>query len=312
MKKTRKVPAPISRDQNVSEALSVILLHHLNGLGQWEDDARSWQSPEGVHQIRVTLRRMRSALSVFRPAIPRKVYLPWFEEMRWLAGQMGDARDLDVFIEEALNDISGKLELPGENVLRELAQHARESAYVQVRSMLDSERYHRFKRNFGDWSSTQEWLKADLKKKKRKRLDSDILYFARQALDRQERRVLSLGSEIDQHSATDMHKLRIECKKLRYAGEFFAPLFPDMETFIQHMKNLQDLLGIMNDVSVMNKLLKNLFQQGSRGEAGRYAGGVVGWRSCEYHRLLESYEEYWNEFTHAKHPWWKKSSSKTD
>ena len=45
-----------------------------------------------------------------------------------------------------------------------------------------------------------------------------------------------------------MHKLRIECKKLRYAAEFFMPVFAGMDDFIGHMKGLQDLLGVMNDV----------------------------------------------------------------
>ena len=101
-----KTPAPVTADQSVSEAFATIMRHNFEYLLTWEDAARSWEDIEGVHQFRVTIRRMRSALSLFRDAIPKSVRNHWSDELRWVAGEMGIARDLDVFISEGLSAVA--------------------------------------------------------------------------------------------------------------------------------------------------------------------------------------------------------------
>jgi CHAD domain-containing protein len=74
------------------------------------------------------------------------------------------------------------------------------------------------------------------------------------------------------------------------------------------MKGLQDLLGVMNDVAVTRGLLDDLLGQSREHDVLVYAGGLIGWRTCEFRHLLERFDEYWEEFVEAKHPWWKKHS----
>jgi CHAD domain-containing protein len=114
---------------------------------------------------------------------------------------------------------------------------------------------------------------------------------------------------VDRDDAAAMHKLRIECKKLRYAAEFFRPLFEGMDTFISHMKGLQDLLGTMNDVAVTRHLLDELLTGQTDQEVSVYAGGLIGWRTCDFCHMLVRFDGYWEEFIEAKHPWWKKASA---
>jgi len=304
-----KSPAPVTADQTASEAFATILQHNIDYLVEWEDSARSWEDIEGVHQFRVTIRRMRSALSLFQNAVPKEVSDPIGEEMRWIAGELGLARDLDVFISEALSAVAEKLPLAGAERLQRLAVQRRERAYEeQVRPMLDSERYRRFKETFSHWLDSRAWEQAELKKKQAKHLASNILPYSRKLLDKQERRVLAAGSHVDRDDAVAMHQLRIECKKLRYAAEFFRPLFAGMDVFISHMKGLQDLLGVMNDVAVTRHLLDDLLANESDHEVLVYAGGLVGWRTCDFCHMLLRFDLYWEEFVEAKHPWWKKSS----
>lgn len=306
--KKPKTPAPVHSNQSVSESFATILMHNFDFLADWEQAARSWQDIEGVHQLRVILRRMRSATTTFRTAVPKRCSGHWADEMRWLSGELGAARDLDVFIDETLGAVSGKLDLPGEKQLLALAEARRAMAYEQVRAMLDGDRYALFKEGFSNWLATEGWLTEETGSKTHTRLTSNIVPFARQILDKQERRVLSHGASVDVYSADDMHRLRIECKKMRYAAEFFSPLFTEMDSFIEHMRSLQDLLGVMNDVAVMGKLLDGLFADKPDQRAVEYAGGVVGWRTREYHDLLVSFDDRWNEFVDAKNPWWKKSA----
>jgi CHAD domain-containing protein len=302
-----KVPLPITREQSASEVFATILRHNYDYMLTWLDSARSWDDIEGVHQVRVSFRRMRSALSLFRDAVPREVTDVWNEEMRWIAGELGDARDLDVFIDEALGPAAAVLPLPGADRLRQLAEQGRAQVYRErVVPMLESERFQRFCDDFSAWVDARAWEQSPMKKKQRKRLHAGILSYSRRLLDKQERRVLSAGTNVDRNQAEEMHQLRIECKKLRYAAEFFRPLFDGLDVFIGHMKGLQDLLGVMNDVAVTRGLLDNLLGSSREHDVLVYAGGLIGWRTCEFHHLLERFDDYWEEFVEAKHPWWKK------
>jgi CHAD domain-containing protein len=261
-----------------------------------------------VHQVRVSFRRMRSALAVFRPALPKCVSEHWGGPMRELAGRLGQARDLDVFIVEVLGGVRGLLPLPGEKELESRLRRARTRAYREVRRTLDSPEFAAFKRDFRGWVETRGWEQAELTDKHRGVLAGDVVPFARKVLDRQERRVLEAGTHVDKHDHAGMHRLRIQCKKLRYAAEFFLPFFNGMDEFIGHMKGLQDLLGVMNDVAVMHGLLDQVLDGEQDANALQYAGGVVGWRSCYYHGLLDDFERRWGEFVEAKHPWWRHGS----
>jgi len=307
-----KAPPPITSGQAASEAFATILRHNYDYMLTWQEAAHGWEDIEGVHQVRVAFRRMRSALSLFRDAVPREATDAWNEEMRWIAGELGTARDLDVFIDEALGPAAAALPLPGAERLCELAEQRRAQIYHErVVPMLDSERFQRFCEGFTQWLDDRSWEQATLKKKQAKRLHAGIVGYSRSLLDKQERRVLSAGTHVDRNDAAEMHRLRIECKKLRYAAEFFRPLFDGMDVFIGHMKGLQDLLGVMNDVAVTRGLLDDLLGGSREHDVLVYAGGMIGWRSCESRHLLERFDEYWEEFVEAKHPWWKKQSAGT-
>lgn len=312
MPKKSKMPAPIETEQTVSQSFQAILRHNFDYLVQWEHAARDWEDIEGVHQVRVSFRRIRSAFSAFRDAVPKEASAYWSEQTRWLASELGLARDLDVFIDEGLKPIRGLLPLPGEDRMMALAEEHRAEAYNRVRAMLDSERYAEFRRDFPVWVDAAAWEQAELKKKQAKRLFSAVLPFSRKLLDRLERRVLESGSHVDKYSPEQMHQLRIECKKLRYGAEFFTPIIPGLDEFIGHMKGLQDLLGVMNDVSVMKQLLQQLLEGECDPKVAQYAGGLVGWRTRQFHELLNSFDDRWEEFTHAKHPWWSKSTKKSE
>jgi len=308
MPKKTKDPAPVSEDQTASEAAAAIFGHYFEYLLTWEETAKSWDDIEGVHQVRVSFRKLRSALSLLRDAIPKAVSQPWNQEIRWIAGEMGMARDLDVFIDEGLGSIRGKLPFNGEEKLVDLAMAARATAYQeQVRPMLESERYASFKSGFQRWYEDRQWETADLGKKQLSNQQMKLGKYSRKLLDKQERRVLALGTNIDRSNAQEMHRLRIECKKLRYAADFYKPLYSGVGTFIEHMKGLQDILGVMNDISVTRHLLDEILFDTNDHETLEYAGAIVGWRTCEFYHQLDNFDRYWDEFTEATHPWWKKN-----
>ena len=308
--KPKSKSPPITTHQIVSEAFAVILCHNYENLSRWEQAAHSGTEIEGVHQLRVTVRRMRSALPLFESAVPPSAERHWREEMRWLASELGMARDLDVFISEVLSGLHAKLPLKGADRFMRIAEQRRAHAYQeQVRGMLDSSRYRRFKEGFRDWIDFREWEKVAHGTKRAERLSENIIPYARKRLDKQERRVLAAGSHVNRDNPEEMHRLRIACKKLRYATEFFLPLFTGMDVFISHMKGLQDLLGTLNDVAVTQHLLDALLAGQKDRQLFVYAGGIIGWRMCDSHHMLLRFDGCWEEFAEAQHPWWKKSRS---
>ncbi len=306
-----KSTAPVGPGQNVSEAFATIMAHNFAFIVEWEDKARSWEDTEGVHQMRVAIRRLRSAISLFRNAIPRESSQPWFDEMRWVVGGLGLARDLDVSIEEGLKYAAPLLPLPGSEDLDRVARACRARAYQEhVAPMLESERYHQFKEGFSDWFTQRGWEVVPPPKKSNIRgaMVGKLVPYARALLDKQERQVLKTGSHVDRHDAHAMHQLRIECKKLRYAAEFFRPLFIGMDAFIAHMKGLQDLLGLMNDVAVTRNLLDTILINETDHRLLIFAGGIIGWRTCEFFHTFNRFDVVWEDFTEARHPWWKSSA----
>ncbi|MEO5365443.1 MAG: CHAD domain-containing protein [Magnetococcus sp. WYHC-3] len=293
-------------EHSVSEAFRLILAHNLTQLEQWVPVAMAGEDIEGVHQARVALRRMRSALSLFRRAIPVELTAPWGEEMRWAASLMGAARDLDVFLSEGLAAMNGRIPLAeGETLLRQRLLQRREEAYTQVRLSLGGERYARFAGGLRTWLDNRGWFETDLPAATRVRMQKPVRPFASAVIEKRVTRVLQNGEGILELSPEALHALRIECKKLRYATEFFSGLFDPvrMAEFTKLLKGLQDLLGIMNDVAVLPALLHGVLQGSDLPTARDYAHAAIGWRAREYEEVRNQLGPRWQAFAGSLHPW---------
>lgn len=293
---------PVCRGQSVSEAFATILTHNFGRLGAWEGAARDWEEIEGVHQVRVAFRRMRSACTTFRPAVGRRSVRRWSRAMRELGGALGPARDLDVLVSEVLEPYGESFPLPGREQFLAAVKVARTRAYRDVRRMLDGDSYARFRVDFPVWCAARGWEEA-VGDKRAARLSMPVEAFAAELLDAQEARVLGAGEAADPDDATAMHRLRIECKKLRYLVEFFRGLFDGMEPFIGHLKELQDLLGVMHDIAVTEGLVKRILGRRKNRELLLYAGGLVGWRSHEVFALRDTFASLWQAFVDGGKPW---------
>lgn len=208
-----------------------------------------------------------------------------------------------MLIHEGLDAVKGKLTLRGQEKLAALVYQQRENAYKSVNMMLDSERYATFKTDFSDWIDEKGWEQGDLKNKNRKNLSLNIALFSRELLCKLERKILGSGDSLEQKYVDDMHLLRIKFKKLRYAAQFFIPVLDGVEEYIYHIKKLQDLLGIMNDVLIMQQLLDGMLEDETDHEIFEYAGGLVGWRTHQYYQMLDTFEYRLENFVNANCPW---------
>jgi CHAD domain-containing protein len=285
--------------QTVEEAFKHILEANLASVKVWEPIALAGEDIEGVHQMRVGLRRMRSALNLFQPAIPRKLSRPLSKEMRWAARALDRARDLDVYITENFPGKGNK----HQQKMQRIARRHRDEAYSRVRNIVQSKRYQSFNSEFNHWLDTKAW-REQLSEDKQKVLLSEITPFACRVLEEHQGDVLGAGKEIEKLDSEALHRLRIECKKLRYAAEFFAPLYGErMKDFTGHLKALQDLLGTLHDTAILSGLQNELLIGTHNSKLKRIAGKLKDKRYKESKEVKRNLVERWQAFSEAEHPW---------
>jgi inorganic triphosphatase YgiF len=306
----RKARAVELRDtMTVEDALQAILGACIGHWLENEAATRDARDPEGLHQIRVALRRLRSALALFKPALTAQARSDWTAELRWLLGPLGPARDLDVFATETLVPVGeGRPGDPALALLAEIVDDARWKAHHQVREMLAADRYADLAFNFACWVACRGW---------RQGADIDVLLaqrrnvrdFAAETLTRRHRQVRKRGRHFAALDPVARHDLRILFKKLRYGTEFFASLFPgrEFDRFKAATARMQDLLGHMNDVAVAQHVVDDLLagtEPGVRQRAAALGGGqVLGWYAHGARELEPRAIEAWEAFRAAV-PFW--------
>ena len=207
---------------------------------------------EDVHRMRVAVRRLRAAFSVFRRAIDGR-RLPFEDDLRWLQDKLGAVRDWDVFRAGAVQPIEG--EHGDVALVDEAGGMARDYAHLELRIALESAR------SAALWRAMIRWLRSLARgREPGVSLDQPIAKYARRELRRRDRKLRKRGRRIAALDEEELHALRIGAKKLRYAAEFFCDLYPKkrLERVLARMKNLQDLLGDLNDARTARTLLDRL------------------------------------------------------
>lgn len=208
------------------------------------------QDGTALHQARVAMRRLRSALSIHKPMLGGARAAALNDELRWLAGALGDARDLDVLIARA-----------GDSPLRARLLPARTEAFAHAAVALRSDRARALMLDIVEWVAIGDWLSDPAGAELRALPVTD---FAAGALDRFRRKVRKDGRDLEQLDDEARHDLRKAGKKLRYATEFFASLYQDKQEkrrfkrFAAALEALQDQLGALNDLAAAPDLLRRL------------------------------------------------------
>lgn len=299
-----KGDSTIQSKQSVEEVFEEILRTDLAHINKWTPAALLGMDIEGVHQIRVGLRRMRSTLNLFTPATPRKNTKILAREMRWAAEQLDRARDLDVYIADNLSSRKAKKDKQ-KKLLRKVALKHRHMAYEKVRCFLKGQRFSSFNNMLIRWLNKKEWRQG-LSKAEKNDLSLEITYFANQVLDDHRCRVVSAGRNIRRLDDKALHRLRIECKKLRYATEFFSPLYgTKMAAFSKQLEQLQDVLGLLHDRFVMEGLQSSLLKGKKSKKLAAIASKLMDRRNKSASDHREVLIESWENFRVTGLPWLK-------
>lgn len=239
--------APIKKSTTQIISTFIEIARH-NEAGIMED-----HDTEFLHDYRVSLRKVRSVISLFKGVYAEKASLLLKEEFASIMQGTGRLRDLDVYLLDKENyfTLVPATTHEGLNILFDCFEQERRLEHQKVCSELASKGYKKRIKKLQK-SFTKQSLDLGAKAK------TPSLPFACTLIVKRYKKVCSIARSIDESTPDDtVHELRIQCKKLRYLMEFFIPLFPkkQIKGLIKELKILQDNLGRFNDYSVQQESL---------------------------------------------------------
>jgi inorganic triphosphatase YgiF len=291
---------PLSTHMTVDDAFVAVAFQCLAHLQDNEIGLLAGRDPEYLHQARVALRRLRSAFRVFDTAIPRSHFARTLDELKSVALLLGDARDLDVFAVETLPHAE-TAQHGGIAALRQRAQNARRRAADAVRTAVAAPEYTAMLLRLTQALSAGQWRGESARPAA---ANMTLLKFATKLVSYRYARVKKRGRPISQLGLADLHRLRIQIKRLRYAIEFFVPLFEDKAAgTLRALVDLQELLGRLNDDATAWRLLDTLAAEDSSADYQQAVGFLRGWCARDGEQCCNQLEDVWKRFDEL-HPWW--------
>ncbi|HYB10666.1 MAG TPA: CHAD domain-containing protein [Alphaproteobacteria bacterium] len=278
------------------------------------ESAHHGEDPEGLHQLRVGIRRLRAAFSVFREAIPETDREAIGGQLRRLQQELGPAREWDVFIDSTMRIVAKRLHsAKGLDVLLDAAEGERRRGYERARTALTDPLCTDLLLHLEAWLDGMltnginftNGHKHEGEDTLNGVLDRPILAFATEVLRARHAKVLKLGARGRKISDDEIHELRIRVKKLRYAIEFFRDLYNDksIKRFTTTLRGLQEVLGTAHDALVADDLIPRLETIADVG-AERAIGQLQGWCAAQIKHDRKRLDALWGNFARLR-PFWK-------
>ena len=291
-------PIEFAPEASAGEAIGTIFRRCLDHLTANQGLALDKADPGSIHQMRVALRRTRSALGLLREILPPDERRALAAEAKWLAGILGEVRDLDVFAAETLAPV--RAAFPEDAALAALAAAAdaeRRRTQQALLEAVESPRYTRFVLRLGAFVESGAWESEE-----------PAPALAARLLDKRARQARRRGKDFETLDIARRHELRIALKKLRYAAEFFRSLFaaPRARKYLKRLTTLQTGLGRINDLETARRVLEQLVAatpEPDRLALAGAAGRVIGWHAHALAEAEGALAEEWQAFAETRSFW---------
>jgi triphosphatase len=298
----RRLGVILADQIGVAEAFSRVLarlteavLYHAPAVAQ------DTGGPEPVHQMRVALRRLRSAMSLFRRTFDCPELHTAATALKELSARLGPTRDWDVFLAETMAGVSAMFpEEPRLAKLEAAARRRRRECHAALRDFLLSAAFRQLGIVLAWLAGTDCWYPV-----LPEGVDQPVSLqdFASGELDRRLHKLVA-KDDLAGMAAPDQHALRLKAKRMRYAAEIFAPLYSGKapRRFIRRLAEVQEELGLLNDRASAEKLLAEL--GGPQGRHAYAAGLVLGVAAAgAMTDVLPRATRRWEKFQRAA-PFW--------
>jgi len=215
---------------------------------------------EFLHDLRIAVRRSRSALKLAGDVLPPSAVARFAPELKWLGDVTTPVRDLDVHL-LGLPDLAARLAAFSPNDLDPFSAHLARHRVGEQRALARSLTSRRYQRFVTAWRALLEGVIAGTGEPP-DGVSAGALAAARVA--RADRSVVRLGSRITRQSpADDLHTLRKRAKELRYVLDLFSAVLDPThaKALIGELKTLQDVLGAFQDSEVQREALATFAAQ---------------------------------------------------
>ncbi|MBM9535486.1 CHAD domain-containing protein [Desulfobulbus alkaliphilus] len=214
---------------------------------------------EFLHDFRVAIRRTRSGLSLVKKVLPASVVASFAKDFAQLGRITGPTRDLDVYLlrRDSYPDRLPAALRPGLEAFFDDLVEQRRKEVKKMAQVLRSKKTRTLLNKWRRYLASEDAKPAAEAKTPVDQLAGKIIF-------RRFKRVMQDGLALNADTPdADVHRLRIQCKKLRYAIEFFRTLYPEKEiqVVVRQLKKLQDILGVFNDLSVQQDMVVSTLEK---------------------------------------------------
>lgn len=245
--KRNALPGRLSPGMVCDMAFRIIARRHLDAvLAQHDGTCRG--DPDALHQIRIALTHLRTAIRFFSPMVDDALRPNVWAELKWLNNQLGMVRDLDVAIERVVAESGDELAVIAE--LQHWDEKRAESHRLLARA-LQSARYRRLVEQTSTWIESGPWSTRRSKEAIRLRR-CKLAKHATERLIEWETTLLKKARKLRKLDVEKRHKLRILNKRLTYSIESLQDLFTEesltkQKSILKILRRAQRSLGQLND-----------------------------------------------------------------
>jgi CHAD domain-containing protein len=256
---------------------SLAIKKHLQKVIKHEDDVLEDRDPEALHQMRVGMRRLRSAIKGFAPvlSLPKQSRE---QKIGKIARRLGTLRDLDV-LRETLQDrykpaLPPKEQKSLETALDYLTQQRRQDL-AQVQKTLEKQQYQSLKQSLKQWLKQPTYQEIaqmpiqevlpDLLLPEVSRLLLHPGWLVGTKVEQGEIEFQELDNKMVEQQLADrgplLHNLRKETKRIRYQMELFTDFYGQPYTgYLEDIKAVQEILGQIQDSFVLSEFLTDVLK----------------------------------------------------
>jgi CHAD domain-containing protein len=251
---------------------------HFKKTLKWEKTVKKDEDPEALHQMRVGMRRLRTAVSRFGLALDLSQPVS-DKNIGKIARCLGTLRDLDVLKESLENTYRPNLPHKEQKSLQtafDTLSKQREDALKGVQARFKDEHYKSLKQGMNEWLENPSYLPVaslpiqellpDLLLPEVSSLLLDAGWLVGTQVEKAKVVIVKdlKAEKIEKELATNgemLHTLRKQAKRVRYQMELFADLYAESySVYLADVKNIQDILGSIQDIVVLDEWMRDIFE----------------------------------------------------
>lgn len=270
-----RLPAGTSADH----ALSTVMALHAAVIGHNLNCVLTSLDPEGPHQLRVALRRVRVLLRIFRPVMKKRANAELAAMARELGAIVGELRDADVLIDEIIAPSARGPLLTALNAWRQEVRG-------RVRARLNAASAHTFADRIAADAASGAWSKKS---------SLTLEALMRAALEEFRAIAVHRGARLPQLTNDELHRLRKDVKALRYGTELAAAAGLAAPDAVRPLKRMQDLLGYANDMASLANFDPPIFA--GRADLQQLRERLVAERAERVAKSAEEAADEWRDLT---------------